>query len=92
MSAPRIMVSGATTAITRRTTLRKAFLAPWHPMVSGIWLYALADAQRHTDVEIHHGVCAIDHHHVTVTPERDNLPEFTQRFHRDLSCALDTLT
>jgi len=91
MTAPRIIVSGATTAITRRTTLRKAFLAPWHPMVSGIFRYSLADAQRHTDVEIHHATCVITHQHLTVTPERDNLPEFTRRFHRDSSCGLNTL-
>ena len=91
MTAPRIIVSGATTAITRRTTLRKAFLAPWHPMVSDIWRYALADAQRHTGVEIHHALCVITHHHVTVTAEHDNLPDFTRRFHRDVSCGLNIL-
>ena len=91
MTAPRIIVPGATTAITRRATMRKAFLAPWHPGVGQAWLYALALAQKRTDVAVHHGVPVITHHHLTVTPERDNLPLFAQIFHHELSCALNTL-
>ena len=91
VTAPRIIVAGATTAISRRTTLRKAFLAPWHPLVSRIWLYALADAQLNTGVAVHHGVTVVTHHHLVVTPERESLPEFTQRVHHDVSCALNTL-
>jgi len=91
MTAPSIVVRGATTALTRRTTLRKAFLAPWHPLVEQLWLYCLADAQRATDVAIHHSVLVLTHHHTSVTPSSDNLPEFLRRFHRDFSCALHTL-
>ena len=91
VTAPRIIVPGATTALTRRTNLRKAFLAPWHPSVTKLWLYALADAQRRTGVAVHHGICVITHHHLSVTPVADNLPEFTQLLHHDLSCALNTL-
>ena len=36
VTSTRIVVRGATTAITRRTTLRKAFLAPWHAMLEQI--------------------------------------------------------
>ncbi len=88
---PRIVVAGATTALVRRTTLRKAFLAPWDPMVEQIWLYALADAQRETDVDVHFSGLFVTHHHTDVTPTTNNLPEFTRRFHRDLSCGLHTL-
>ena len=91
VTSPRIIVSGATTAITRRTVLRKAFLAPWHPGVERTWLYALADAQRHTGVAVHLSVLNVSHHHTVVTPSQDNLPEFLRRFHRDLSCGLHTL-
>ena len=91
VTAPRIVVPGATVAISRRTTLRKAFLAPWHPLVSQVWLYSLADAQRNTGVAVHHGVTAITHHHLIVTAEAANLPEFTWRVHHDTSCALNTL-
>jgi hypothetical protein len=91
VTAPRIVVPGATTAITRRTTLRKAFLGPWHPLVSDCWLYALADAQRHTEVAVHHSTLVVNHHHTSVTPTHANLPEFVRRFHRDFSCALHAL-
>jgi REP element-mobilizing transposase RayT len=91
VTATRIIVTGATTAITRRTNYRKAFLAPWDPMVQQIWLYALADAQRETGVAVHHGVCVINHHHLTVTPSTDNLPRFTRQLHHDVSCAINTL-
>jgi hypothetical protein len=91
VSANRILVAGATTSTVRRTTVRKAFLAPWHPMVRDIWLYALADAQRKCDVAIHHGILVLNHEHLNVTPSRDNLPEFMHRVHHDVSCALSTL-
>jgi hypothetical protein len=38
VTAAGIYVSGATTSLVRRTTLRKAFLAPWHPLVNQIIL------------------------------------------------------
>jgi hypothetical protein len=91
VTAPSIVVPGATTALTRRTTLRKAFLAPWHPLVEPCWLYSLADAQRHTGVAVHHSVLNVTHHHTDVTPSFANLPEFIRRFHRDLSCSLHVL-
>jgi hypothetical protein len=91
MTAPRIIVAGATTAATRRTTLRKAFLAPWHPGVGQAWLYSLAHAALRTGVAVHHATRVLTHHHLTVTPDRDNLPEFLRLFHHDSSCALNTL-
>jgi putative transposase len=91
MTSPRIVVAGATVAITRRTTLRKAFLAPWHPGVAQASLYALADAQRHTGMAIHHFIDVITHHHVSGTDTRANLPEFIGRYHHTKSCALNTL-
>jgi hypothetical protein len=60
-------------------------------MVEQIWLYALADAQRETDVDVHFSGMYVTHHHTDVTPSSNNLPEFTRRFHRDLSCGLHTL-
>lgn len=50
MTAARIIVPGATVAITKRTNFRKAFLGPWHPLVEQIWLYAIADAQHELEV------------------------------------------
>ena len=91
MSPPGIYVAGATTAITRRTVLRKAFLAPWDPRVSEVLAYSLADAQRATGVAIHQFVPVVSHYHGDVTPRSDNLPEFLRRLNRDISCGLHTL-
>jgi len=91
VGAPRIIVSGSTVAISRRAVMRKAFLGAWDARVEQAWLYALADAQRVHDVAVHHGVRCVSHHHVEVTAAGANLPEFLHRFHRDVSCALNTL-
>ncbi len=91
VTQPSIHVRGATTSICRRTTFRKAFLAPWHPLVNEIWLYALADAARVTGVSIHMSKLVVTHHHTDVTPSQANLPEFTRRLHSDVSCALNEL-
>jgi hypothetical protein len=91
VTSPRIVVRGATTAITRRTTFRKAFLAPWHPLVEQCWLYALADAQRVLGFALHHTVRVITHHHTSVTLAEPILGELARRLHHDVSCALNTL-
>jgi len=91
MTAPRIIVPGATIAMTRRTTLRKAFLSPWHPLVKDVWLYSLAHAQREKSVAVHHGALVINHEHLTVTSEHDNLPQFAELLHREVSKGLNTL-
>ena len=77
--------------MTRRTVLRKAFLGPWDPLVDQAILYSMADAQRATGVAIHGSVRVVSHMHTSGTPSEDNLPDFTRRFHRDVSCALHTL-
>ena len=43
---PRIIVPGATTAITRRTTHRKLLFTPFDPLVSQGWLYAMVRISR----------------------------------------------
>ncbi len=91
VTQPYIHVRGATTSICRRTSFRKAFLAPWHPLVNEIWLYALADAARVTGVSIHMSKLVVTHHHTDVTPSHPNLPEFTRRLHSDVSGALNEL-
>ena len=45
-------------AITRRTVMRKAFLAPYHPLVEQLWCFALATAQAATGVS-HPGVARV---------------------------------
>jgi len=77
--------------VTRRTTLRKAFLAPWHPAVNHIWQYAMAYAQHKCDVAIHTGAMPVNHGHLMATPARNNLPEFVAQMHLDISRAINTL-
>ena len=67
VTAPAIVVRGATVALCRRTNFRKAFLAPWHEEVADIWLYSLALAQQRTKVAIHQTTLVLNHHHTEVT-------------------------
>ena len=91
MTAPAIHARGATTALTRRTNLRKAFLAPWHPEVRQCWLYSLAHAQWHTGVAVHMATLCGNHHHVDVTPSLPNLPRFTRLLNGETSCSVQAL-
>jgi hypothetical protein len=80
---PRIIVPGATTAITRRITHRKLLFAPFDPLVSQGWLYAMGRAQEEYDVLLHHGTQQGNHVHCTATRNKDNLPEFLRYVHRE---------
>ena len=91
MGYPRPVVAGGTYALTKRTVFRKAFLAPWHPLVMQLWLWSLAGAQRLTSVAIHHTTLNVSHQHSTVTTEEANLPEFTGYVHREMSKGLNVL-
>ena len=91
MTRPRIVVPGATLALCRRTNLRKAFLADWDPLIDEIFLYALADAQRHTGVAIHSAVRVATHYHIQVTLSEANLGEFLRRVNGDISRAVNAL-
>ena len=85
VTAPAIVVRGATVALCRRTNFRKAFLAPWHEEVAGIWLYSLAIAQRNTNVAIHQTTLVLNHHHTEVTSTEANLPDFKRLLHGESS-------
>jgi len=74
-----------------RTTMRKAFLAPWHPGVAEAYVYSMALAQRETSVAVHHATLNVTHHHASATPERPNLPRFLRMLHHETSCAINTL-
>jgi hypothetical protein len=78
-------------ALTRRTTMRKAFLAPWHPLVENIRLWFLAAAQVKTGVAIHASHDVVTYHHTRVTTSDDNLPDFLRILHGETSKALNTL-
>jgi hypothetical protein len=79
----RMIVPGATVAVTRRTTHRKLLFTPFDEVVQQGWLYALGRAQEEHDVLLHHGTQQGNHTHTTVTPTEDNLPEFLRSVHRE---------
>ena len=91
MTAPSIVVPGATAALCRRTNFRKRFLAPWHEDVMGIWPYSLALAQQKTNVAIHQTILVLEHHHTEVTSTEANLPNFKRILHGESSKALNAL-
>jgi putative transposase len=91
VTQPYIHVRGATTSICRRTAFRKAFLAPWDPVVNQIWLYALAEAARVHRVSLHMSKLVVTHHHTDVTPSEANLPAFVHQLHSDVSRGLNEL-
>jgi hypothetical protein len=91
VTAPRITVANGTFAITRRTSFRKLFWTPSTPEVHQGYLYALALAQQKTGVQIHHGQLLPTHEHLTVTPTRDNLPDFFRALHRESARYLQEL-
>lgn len=91
VTAPAIVVRGATVALCRRTNFRKAFLAPWHEEVAAIWLYSLAVAQQKTNVAIHQTTLVLNHHHTEVTASDANLPDFKRLVHGESSKALNAL-
>lgn len=85
MTAPRIIVPGASWAITRRCAFRKMFWTPLDEVLHQGQLYALAAAQQHTGVGVHACSALPNHGHWTITGPEANLPEFTEYFFRESS-------
>lgn len=83
MTRPRIIVPGATMALTRRTTHRKRLWTPFAKVGHQGWMYALARAQEKHEVLLHHGILQSNHAHTTVMPKEANLPEFLRYLHRE---------
>ncbi|MCB9635179.1 MAG: hypothetical protein H6721_23890 [Sandaracinus sp.] len=93
---PRLVTEHACVALTRRTSFRKAFLAPWAggaawDAVGQVFAYAAGLAQRATGVEVHQIVLAVTHHHTSMTPRSHELAEATRVLHRTTSRALKRL-
>lgn len=55
------------------------------------WLYALGSAQQATGVSLHCASRNIRHHHVDISDDEEERPEFLRLLHGDVSCALNTL-
>ncbi|RZO59856.1 MAG: hypothetical protein EVA89_14285 [Sandaracinaceae bacterium] len=95
MSAPAVQVAKAPVAITRRCTHRKLLWTPSEPWIQEGFFYLWALAAMRLGVRIHGLALEPNHYHGEVTPTEANLPEFTQRAHRDtalfLQAALEEL-
>lgn len=87
----RPVIEGAVTALTRRTSFRKAMLGPWDPRVSQIWFYSFGLAAEREDVNPHHTNLVLSHQHSTVTARKKNLPRFNHATHVKTSKALNHL-
>lgn len=83
---PREILPGRTYLVTRRCSQRQFLLTP-SQRTNQLVRYCLADAARHTGVQIH-AVCVMSNHwHGVVTDPHARLPEFLERFHRLLARA-----
>ena len=71
--------------------MRKAVLGPWDPRVQQGWLYNLAGVAADLDVEVHHTILNINHHHTMVSTKHGNMSAFLPRLHQQMSCFVNTL-
>jgi len=84
MTAAKIVVEGATYALTHRCAFRKLLLTPLTPVVHDGMLYALGRALEQTNTRMHHGVFMPNHPHLAVTSTEPNLPVFKRRFYGEV--------
>lgn len=71
--------------------MRKAVLGPWDPRVQQGWLYNLASVAADLDVDVHHTILNINHHHTFVSTKHGNMSAFLSRLHQPMSCFVNTL-
>jgi REP-associated tyrosine transposase len=77
MTAPRQVLPGTTSLITRRCSERRFFLRP-SQATNGIFLYVLAIAARRYNVQVHAFCVLSNHYHLVVTDRDACLPAFEQ--------------
>ena len=88
VSAPRLVLPGATYLLTRRCYQRTFRLRP-HPLTNDIFLYCLGLATERHGILVH-AVCVMsNHYHAVVTDPRGILPAFLEECHRSLAKALN---
>ena len=81
MTTSKIVVEGATYALTHRCAFRKLFLTPLTPVIHEGLLFALGLALRETQTLLHHAVFMPNHPHLVVTSTEANLPRFKRLFY-----------
>jgi putative transposase len=77
MTAPRQVLPGTTSLVTRRCSERRFFLRP-SPTINQIFLYVLALAARRYGVQVHAFCVLSNHFHLVVTDPLACLPEFVR--------------
>lgn len=77
MTAPRQVLAGATSLVTRRCAERRFFLKP-SKTVNQVFLYLLALAAQRFGVEVHAFCVLSNHFHLIVTDPDARLPAFHQ--------------
>ncbi len=77
MTAPRQVLPGTTSLVTRRCSERRFFLRP-SPAINEMFLYVLALAARRYGVEVHAFCVLSNHFHLVVSDPFACLPEFVR--------------
>lgn len=89
MTAPREILPGRTSLITRRTTHRQFLLRP-DPEVNAIVAYCLADAAAREGIELIAWLVMSNHYHAVVRDPKGRLPAFLEHFHKMVARALNS--
>lgn len=90
MTPPRQIIRGKTVMITVQATGRSFRFLPTKKVGDTI-LYVLAAALEGLEIDIHEFCFLSNHFHIVLTPRKANLPKFTQKFHSNLSRALNAI-
>jgi REP element-mobilizing transposase RayT len=77
MTAPRLVLAGATYLVTRRCAQRQLLLRPSH-VTNGIFLYLLAVAAHRYGIQLHAYCVLSNHFHLVLTDPDARLPAFEQ--------------
>jgi len=90
MTAPRLLINGATYLITRRCLRRKFLLRPGK-LANRIFGYLLARAASRSGIRVHVFCFMSNHLHLVVTDPHSNLPRFTQYLDGLIARAINAL-
>jgi len=86
MTQPRIVIPGATLAVSRRTTHRHFLLHPDEArQMEQMYWYCLAYAAELHGILVHAACLMSTHTHEVITDVRGEYPKFFETFHRNLA-------
>lgn len=90
MTQPRLVLTGDTIMITRRTLRRHHLFRP-DPAIRQLYLYALGISAREFGVLVHGVTLMSTHEHLVLTDPKRRLPDFLRRLHRLVSLGTKVL-